>query len=126
MESNFVTGKLYAPTIDNIITRYRQSRDLADRLISPKLIAIYEMMGCIMPDADNNSQQIWIEVSRGDISDFGDFNEFLDAGEVETYEEFESFWRECYPEETKMNHLPVNQTILGRTLFHFLTDCYYW
>lgn len=99
--------KMFAPAIDNIISRYRQSRELSDRLLSPKLEVLYEKIRFIKPDTEIHTRQIWIEVSRGDIKDFGDFNEFLDNGEVETIEEFENLWKELYPEEKKWYNLTV-------------------
>lgn len=107
MDSENKTEKLYAPEIDNIIQRYRHNRDLSVRDRYSEVKAVYEMMKGIKSGADYDSHQIWMEVPRGDIKEFGDFDEFLDAGEVETYEEFENLWREFYPEETKWYSLTV-------------------
>ncbi len=107
MDSENKTEKLYAPEIDNFIQRYRHNRDLPVRDRYSEVNAVYEMMKGIKSGADNDSHKIWIEVLRGDIKEFGDFDEFLDAGEAETYEEFENLWREFYPEETKWYSLTV-------------------
>ena len=99
--------------IDNIIQRYRHNRNLSVRDMYSKVNAVYEMMKGIKSGAEKDSHQIWIEVPRGDIKDFGDFDEFPDAGEAETYEEFENLCREFYPEETKM----------FRHIFHIISNC---
>jgi len=100
---------IFAPEIDNIIGRYSRCRDLSDRGISPKLKAIFEAMSGIRPDPDTDVRTIWMDVPRGTIEDFGDYRDYLDEGEVESYEEFENLWKDLYPEETKWYSFSVSK-----------------
>ena len=93
--------KKYAPWIDNVF-RYLESHSLlVDHEFHNKLQAIYLAMSCIKPGKDDEARQLWLEVPRGTIKDFGDFEEYREEGFVETYEEFEKLWMDYYPDETK-------------------------
>jgi hypothetical protein len=89
------------PEIDNILERFSFSSDLIDRKIADQLKEIYHSMSCIKPGADDEVRKIWLEIPRGKIENFGEFKEYVNEGIVETYEEFESLWKEYYPEKTK-------------------------
>ncbi len=54
-----------------------------------KLQDIYQAMSCIEPDGDDKVRNMWLEVPRGSIEDFGE------------YEEFEKYWMEEYPDDCK-------------------------
>lgn len=43
---------------------------------------------------------LWFKAPRGPIEKFGDYKEWLDDGEVESFDEFQRIWLDFYPEET--------------------------
>ena len=92
---------MFTPEIDNILERFPFSSDLIDRNMADHLKAIYSNMCCIKPGPDDELRKIWLEISRGNIENFGEFKEFVNEGLVTTHEEFEAMWKEYYPEKTK-------------------------
>jgi len=42
--------------------------------------------------------EMWVEIPRGTIEDFGDYEEYLEDGEVSSREEFEELWLSYYPD----------------------------
>src|SRR3989304_4621840 len=93
--------EIFAPAIDNLIDSGQFNPDLIDTKIYNKLTAIYKVISCIKPIGDDDIRKLWIEVYRGTINDFGEFEEFVEDGVVETYGEFESLWKEYYTDEIK-------------------------
>lgn len=45
--------------------------------------------------------KIWLRAERGTVEAFGDYEEMLDMGEVESYEDFVERWRTEYPHDTE-------------------------
>ena len=66
-----------------------------------KMKDIYNVFSCIKSQGDDKIRQIWIEVERGPVEAFGDYEEYKEDGEVESPEEFEQIWKDNYPVETK-------------------------
>jgi hypothetical protein len=62
---------------------------------------LWAQLSFIQPHVDglDSSWQLWIRSSRGDISLFGDFEEWKECGEVDNYEEFVELWESYYPDE---------------------------
>jgi hypothetical protein len=46
-------------------------------------------------------RELWFTAERGTIEDFGDFEEMLADGDVESREEFESWWHDEFPREVE-------------------------
>lgn len=61
---------------------------------------IYAVFSCVKPVGDDELRETWLEVERGPIEAFGNFEEYKDGGEVETREDFEQLWKDYYPEST--------------------------
>ncbi len=91
----------FAPWIDNMIHRLEHYSTQIDPGTHHQLKAIYLAMSCLKPEDDDDIRQLWIEVQRGSIEDFGDFDTYREEGLVETYEEFEREWKDYYPDEVK-------------------------
>ncbi|MBP5230314.1 MAG: hypothetical protein ILO68_01160 [Clostridia bacterium] len=68
-----------------------KSREMLDRL--------YALLSEIEPCGSDERRSVWIRVERGTLEDYGDFDEMLEEGEVESREEFERNWRLDYPDE---------------------------
>lgn len=93
--------ELFAPHIDNAKHQLESFSNWIDRQMYYKLKDIYQAMSCIEPDGDDKVRSLWIEVPRGSIEDFGEYEEFREEGFVETPEEFEKYWMEEYPDDCK-------------------------
>ena len=46
-----------------------------------------------------DGHDLWLKIPRGAIEDYGDYQEWLEDGDVEDYAEFEAMWRSDYPDE---------------------------
>jgi hypothetical protein len=96
---------LFVPEIDSIIKFAQSKGSFISNDSYLRLNEIYKIFSCIKPGEDDEKRHIWIEVLRGPISAFGDYEEFRESGEVETFEEFEQLWKDYYHEETKWYRL---------------------
>ncbi|MCK4654421.1 MAG: hypothetical protein KAU01_08245 [Candidatus Cloacimonetes bacterium] len=93
--------EIFAPQIDNIIEHLQSNPELVDLEIYNKLKAINKEICCIKPKEDDDIRELWLEVSRGTIKNFGKFEEYKKEELVETYEQFERLWIDYYPDEKK-------------------------
>ena len=94
-------ARLTAPKIDRLLRCFEDDY-LNPTFMTPKLAAAMEPMFYLMNDLaplskNNEAKSIWIQIPRGDIGDFDSFDDLKEYGEVETYEEYESMWKEEYP-----------------------------
>jgi len=104
-------NRLYSPEIDRIIEwiGYRSSSTLASAPIADNIIQTFEVIQKVAPRMDGSDKiwTLWLRSERGDISGFGNFDEFKEAGEVDSYHEFESRWQEEYPDEIKWHQVTL-------------------
>ena len=49
-------------------------------------------------------REFWLHAPRGSLADYGDYEEYLEDGAVDSEEEFEALWRADYPQETVWYH----------------------
>jgi len=99
------TTELFVPEINAIIEFAQSKGAFISNDSSLRLKEVYELFSCIKPGEDDEKRHIWIEVLRGPISAFGDYEEYRESGEVETFEEFEQLWKDSYPEESNWYRL---------------------
>ncbi|MDO4543505.1 MAG: hypothetical protein Q4C01_03035 [Clostridia bacterium] len=45
--------------------------------------------------------ELWLRAERGAIEDYGNYDELLEEGEVESYEDFEQQWKMWFPDEVE-------------------------
>ena len=102
-----MSAKMTAPQIDNYIDwlghiHYREvsCRFSYDKKAYRLIDQIFEVIRKIAPTQGNDVRELWLTAERGPIEDFGDIDELLADGTVESREEFEAWWHERYPEET--------------------------
>lgn len=74
--------QLYAPQIDSTIERFNPKDDFITPDMYLKMKDIYNIFSCIKSRGDDKIRQIWIEVERGPVEAFGDYEEFKADGEV--------------------------------------------
>lgn len=60
---------------------------------------IFEVVRKIAPTRKNGVRELWLTAERGPIDDFGHFEDLLADGDVESRDEFESWWKERFPDE---------------------------
>jgi hypothetical protein len=93
--------QLYAPETDALTESINRDAAPLNLAIYQKLKNIYAVFSCIKTIGDDELRETWLEVERGPIEAFGDFEEFKESGEAETPDDFEQLWKYYYPEETK-------------------------
>lgn len=97
--------ELFVPEINSIIEFAKSKGSFISNDSYLRLKEVYEIFSCIKHGEDDEKRHIWIEVSRGPIAAFGDYEESRESGEVETFEEFEQLWKDYYPEESNWYRL---------------------
>jgi len=88
---------LFAPQIDTIIEGKNPENNPITKSAYLKLKDIYNVFSFIKPGDDDEIRQTWIEVDRGPIDAFGEYEEFKESDMVESPGEFEQLWKEYYP-----------------------------
>ncbi len=89
---------LFAPEIDNIVKTFGFEGVPVNNLIDKLLKDFYKTIECVKIIGGDELREIWIEVERGPIEAFGEYEDFKESGEVENFEEFEQMWNDFYPE----------------------------
>lgn len=92
-----------APKVDGLLRwfdrGYRNSSVPSEKTVAA-MEPLFSALEPLAPLKKNDEvKSIWVKIPRGDISDYGSFEEMKDWGEVETYEEFVARWKEDYPDE---------------------------
>lgn len=65
---------------------------------------IMALLQQITPCSSNGCRELWFCLERGPIDAYRNYEEELEDGNVENYEEFVERWKEEYPEEEKWYH----------------------
>jgi len=74
---------------------------------------ICQLMKQLKPISENGARELWLKVPRGSIEDFGDYEEMLENGEVENYDDFVRYWQDSYPNEYEWLSFGVVETEEG-------------
>lgn len=98
----------FAPTLDCFIRRAQAQPDWLNQDDKERLLQVVKKFQCVAINGGDEYRALWITVERGPIEDFGDYDEFLEDGEVESREEFEQLWKDYYPEPVKWYLLSLN------------------
>ena len=109
MEHDF---KLIAPHINRLLGCYEgiQNPVQPGAELMMALDPLFKAMADLAPYKKNDEAKgIWITVPRGDITDWGDYEEEKEAGEVDSYEEFEQIWLDYYPNETEWYYVSISE-----------------
>jgi len=93
--------KKTAPLLDHLIRVAQSEKVVTDKACIDTLLRQYNELSFIETCGDDDLRSIWIEIPRGSIEDFGDYEEFLEEEMVRNYEDFVELWHDDYPEETK-------------------------
>ena len=60
--------------------------------------AIFHLLQRIKPSRGGRLWELWLRAPRGPIEDFGNLEEMLENGEIESEEELQSWWLEEFPD----------------------------
>ncbi len=98
-----INDKFVAPNFDRLIrcfsNNYRDSSK-PSRELSEAIDELFSSIKYIKPLKNNDEiKMVWIRVPRGDITDFGDYEEMSEDEEVTNYDEYLHLWEETYPNE---------------------------
>ena len=96
-----------APLFDQLIRVAQSEKVVTDQDCINTLLLIYNEISIIEVCGDDDLRSIWIEIPRGSMEDYGDYEEFLEEEMVCNYEDFVELWEGDYPEETKWYEFSV-------------------
>jgi hypothetical protein len=121
---------LLSPEIDLLIeasSRWRSTESTCAEILE-RVRKCYHLLEKIEPRRDGNDSvwSLWVRTERGRLEDFGDYEEFREAGEVESPEEFEELWKAEYPEQIQWRRFSVvryrERLFFGLGKLHFNVD----
>lgn len=92
-------GRLGYRQFDFSFSYDKRSYELLDQL--------FDIIKKIEPASDNGVRELWIKAERGGIEDYGDFEEMVSWGDVETREEFEELWKAEFPNEEEWYNFQI-------------------
>jgi len=120
--------RLYSPEIDHLAEWIgpRSSPAVVSAPMTNRMAQTLDVVRKIKPQIDVTDQvwTLWLRSERGDISAFGDFDEFKEEGEVDSYEEFESRWKEEYPDALKWHQVTL-LLYQDRLFFNVASKCHF-
>jgi len=90
-----------SPYIDSLILSCQGYPHIKNNVEVKKLLSVFSEMCKLEEQGDDELRKIWINVERGEIEDFGDYQEYLENEEVSNNKEFEDLWKAYYPDEYK-------------------------
>ena len=119
-----------APQFDDYLHQAQSQPIVVEQNIKDYLLRIYEKMREVAVCGSDEYRNIWLHIQRGDILDYGDFEEYLQEGVVSDFAEFKELWFCDYPEELKWYDFSVNEYngeyyfyIDGKLTFHIAKEC---
>ena len=97
MSNNFTAPKMHALENNQYLSggQHCTLNKESDELLNALLVKLSALQYC----GNNERWKFWVSVQRGEIEDFGDYDELHEDGDYNTYEEFERSWKEWFPKE---------------------------
>jgi len=92
---------LFAPQVDDMICQAEKTYDIPDSLTTGLVYELFRKLEAIAVCGEDELREIWLTAERGSIDDFGDYEDYLEYGEVENCEEFKEIWLMHYPDDQK-------------------------
>lgn len=93
--------QLSAPQVDTLIYRAEKLYEIIDAKTKGLVTELFQKLQSIAVCGDDELRELWLTAPRGSIEDFGDYENYLEDGEVESHKEFEELWLSEYPEPQK-------------------------
>ena len=118
-------AKKTAPMLQNLLLYFSEdyrSQKQISKAIMDAMEPLFQEVSDLRPSEENNEfKSIWIMLPRGDISDFGDYEEFKVDGDVDNYEDFVELWKSYFPDELMWYKVILIESTPGINLkFRFL------
>ena len=98
-----------APAFDRFLQVAQLQPIVIDSEDREKLHLIYEKMKGVMVCGYDEYRNIWFNIERGSIEDYGDYEEYLEEEVISDRDDFEEMWLYDYPEPLKWYDLAVNE-----------------
>ena len=95
---------IYAPKLDfllEVLDNRKYNPEVYDIKVKEKLTILFALLDKIKPLSDDEYKVLYFSVEKGNIQDYGDYEELKKYGEVLNYEEFQRRFNEDYPDEIK-------------------------
>jgi hypothetical protein len=117
---------LYQPQVDWILDSpwnrpFGQSRTHAPDVVA-RLQQLANRLSPLQPEEHDGARtwHLWLPIHRGPLEAFGDYEDYEDAGEVDSHEQFIDLWNELYPPHVDIDRRPFRLTTKsGRVVFSF-------
>ena len=93
--------QLPAPQVDTLIYRAEKLYEISDEGTKGLVTELFQKLQSIAVSGDDELRELWLTAPRGSIEAFGDYEKYLEDGELESREEFESRWLSEYPDAQK-------------------------
>lgn len=90
-----------APQIDQMIQVLCGGEICLDNNSLLLISLIYQELDQLSSYGDNQRHQLWLEAERGQIEDYGDFEDWQDSAGTLTQEQLQAEWKSSYPADTK-------------------------
>lgn len=102
-----------APDIDSLARCYDRGFSHMERNSSRELLKAMEPLFDALSDlalhkASDEAKTIWIAAPRGELSDFGEFEDYEDEY-IKTPEDFRNYWLEEYPDDPVWYRLTIGE-----------------
>lgn len=117
--ANMDFKNLQAPFIDRLIDSCQRYPEVKNESDIKHLLSVFDKLCCLKKQGDDEFRNIWISAERGEIEDFGDFDEYLEAGEVNDKKDFEDLWQYYYPDKNKWYNFAITKY---SEVFYFYLD----
>ena len=103
--------KLTAPNMDRLLRFFHRgfmNAEIPSSSLCDAMDPLFLALSDLSPIKDNQEvKRIWLQLPRGDISDYDSFEDLLAWDEVSSWEEYETRWKTDYPEETAWYELII-------------------
>ena len=110
--------KIAAPLLDDLIENASSAPAAPDNATKSQVLLLIDKIKSLEICGDDERMDLWLWTEHGSIEDFGNYEEYLEYGEVESREEFHSLWQAYYPAEIKWYKLTYT-TYRGEHYIHF-------
>lgn len=87
--------------------------EMAEPALVTEIAELADRLEILGPEESDGvlSWHLWLPVERGTIEAFGEYEDFVEAGEVSNHDEFVALWREHYPTDIAIDRRPFRLTI---------------
>jgi len=100
---------VFAPRADTLIHSAQHSVKHIAQPLTPATDKLVRELKKLKTQGEDGFRSLFIQAERGHISNFGDYEEYLQEGEVEHYEDFVELYESEYPDAVKWYTLSFSE-----------------